>query len=123
MSAGPSLPFSPFSSGSGVVHVSGTIGRDSGCGEMPQDVGEQTRCAMETIAQRLRAAGTDLSRVLRARVYLTDMADFPAMNAAYGPFFEETPPARSCVAVGALPDPAARVEIEVIAAAREGNDA
>jgi 2-iminobutanoate/2-iminopropanoate deaminase len=54
------------------------------------------------------------ANVIKTTVFLIDMADFAAMNAVYGKYFTEHAPARSTVAVAALPK-AARVEIEVIA--------
>jgi len=63
----------------------------------------------------LEAAGSSLDMVLKTTVFLRDMNDFARMNAVYGEFFTENPPARSAVQVAALPKGAA-VEIEAIAA-------
>ena len=63
----------------------------------------------------LAAAGTDLSHVVKTTVYLSDMANFAAMNEVYATFFKEPYPARSAVAVKTLPK-GALVEIEVLAA-------
>jgi 2-iminobutanoate/2-iminopropanoate deaminase len=62
----------------------------------------------------LRAAGSDVSQVVKTTVFLVDMADFTAMNEVYGRVFGDHRPARSTVAVAALPR-GALVEIEVIA--------
>ncbi len=61
----------------------------------------------------LAAAGKTLDNVVKATVYLVDMGDFAAMNETYAPKFSKPYPARTCIAVAALPL-GARVEIEVI---------
>jgi 2-iminobutanoate/2-iminopropanoate deaminase len=63
----------------------------------------------------LEAAESSLTRVLKTTVFLLDMAEFSTMNSAYASFFPHEPPARSTVAVAALPK-GGRVEIDVIAA-------
>lgn len=77
-------------------------------------VGCQTRQVFENIQAVLEAAGTSLDHVVKTTVFLTDMADFATMNGVYAEFFSEPYPARSTVAVRALPKEA-RVEIEVVA--------
>ena len=59
-------------------------------------------------------AGIDLSHVVTPTVFLADMADFAAMNEVYSTFFKEPFPARSAVAVKALPK-GALVEVECVA--------
>jgi 2-iminobutanoate/2-iminopropanoate deaminase len=66
----------------------------------------------------LDAAGLGYAQVVKSTVFLIDMADFGALNAVYRRFFPDPPPARSTIAVAALPK-GARVEIEVVAA-RQG---
>lgn len=78
------------------------------------DVEAQTRRIFETIALILDDAGLDMNDVVKCNVYLTDMADFAAMNKAYGEAFSAPYPARTTVAVAGLPL-GARVEIEAIA--------
>lgn len=75
------------------------------------DVGTQTRRVFANLAAVLAAAGLTLDDVVKVNVYLTDMADFPAMNAAYAEAFSAPYPARTTVAVAGLPL-GARVEIE-----------
>lgn len=77
-------------------------------------VSEQTRQVLKNIQAILKAAGTDMSKVVKTTVYLTDPADFAPMNEVYGGFFEKEFPARVTVFVKALPKEA-RVEIETIA--------
>ena len=62
----------------------------------------------------LEAASAGFDRVVKTTIFLIDMNDFAGVNAVYGEYFTESPPARSTVAVGALPK-GARVEIEVVA--------
>ena len=69
---------------------------------------------MENLKAVLAGAGTGLSRVVKATVFLSDIADFTAFNGVYAEYFPSDPPARSAFQVGALPL-AARVEIEMIA--------
>lgn len=78
------------------------------------DVGEQTHRAFDNLAAVLEAAGLSMAHVVKCNVYLVDMADFAAMNAAYGARFTAPYPARTTVAVHALPL-GARVEIELVA--------
>ena len=78
------------------------------------DVGAQTRRVLQNLGAVLDAAGTSLSKVVKTTVFLTDMANFKAMNEVYAEFFPEHPPARSTFAVAGLPL-GASVEIECIA--------
>ena len=78
-------------------------------------IAEQTLRVLQNLRAILRAAGTDVSAVVKTTVFLVDMADFALMNEVYAEFFEDHRPARSTVAVAALPR-GARVEIEAIAA-------
>ena len=81
-------------------------------------VGAQTRQCFANLFGVLAAAGLDGDDVVKVNVYLTDMADFDEMNAAYQEHFREPYPARTTVAVAALPLGAA-VEIELTARRRE----
>jgi 2-iminobutanoate/2-iminopropanoate deaminase len=78
------------------------------------DVEAQTHRIFETVAMILDDAGLSMDDVVKCNVYLTDMADFAAMNKAYGERFTAPYPARTTVAVAGLPL-GARVEIEVVA--------
>ena len=77
-------------------------------------VADQTERALENVVAVLAAEGADASDVLKVTVYLADIDDFEEMNETYATYFEEAPPARSAVEVGALPKGVA-VEIEAIA--------
>lgn len=78
------------------------------------DVAKQTEQIFRNIIAVLRAGGKSLSNVVKTNVFLTDMKDFAAMNEVYGRHFDAPYPARTTVAVAALPV-GAKVEIEVLA--------
>ena len=78
-----------------------------------QGIAEQTEQVMRNLDAILKSAGTDMKNAVKTTCFLTDMADFPTFNEVYGRYFTEKP-ARSCVAVKALPR-GALVEVEVIA--------
>ena len=82
---------------------------------MDGGIAEQTHRVLQNIRAILRAAGTDMSQVVKTTVFLVDMADFALMNEVYAEFFGDHRPARSTVAVASLPR-GARVEIEAVAA-------
>lgn len=112
--ANPSPMLSPGIRVGDLVFASGQLGlrRDA-----PDTTIEgQTRQALENTKTVLEAAGTSMSNVVKCTVFLVNVADFAAMNRTYVSFFPKDPPARSTVAVAALVVPAAKVEIECIAA-------
>ena len=78
------------------------------------DVDAQTMRAFDNLELVLGDAGLTMDHVIKCNVYLTDMADFPAMNGAYARRFDKPYPARTTVAVAGLPL-GARVEIELVA--------
>ena len=81
----------------------------------PGGVEAETRQSLNNLTAILEAAGSSMGLVLKTTVFLRDMADFAKMNAVYGEFFPDEPPARSTVQVAALPKGGA-VEIEAVAA-------
>lgn len=97
------------------LYCSGQIGLDPATGELVSGgVEAETRRAMENIRGVLAAAGLTFDHVVKTTIFLADMNDFAKVNAIYGAVFTKEPPARSTVAVAALPK-LGRVEIEVIA--------
>jgi 2-iminobutanoate/2-iminopropanoate deaminase len=110
----------PYSQGirvGGFVYTAGQAAVDPAIGKLIDgDISAQTRRTLHNISAVLDAAGTALSKVVKTTVFLTDMANFKAMNEVYAEFFPEHPPARSTVAVAGLPL-GALVEIECIALA------
>lgn len=83
-----------------------------------KSLAEQTKLVLGNIQNLLHEAGLDFENVVKTTIFLTDMADFEQVNQIYAKFFKEAPPARSTVAVAALPK-SAKVEIECIAEANK----
>jgi 2-iminobutanoate/2-iminopropanoate deaminase len=108
----------PYSQGvraNGFLFTAGQVALDPKTGELVTGgIAEQTARALENVRAILAAAKTDFSQVVKTTVFLVDMADFTAMNEVYARAFGDHRPARSTVAVAALPR-GARVEIEVTA--------
>lgn len=84
--------------------------------ESPHDASAQTRQVLDNVASILTHAGGSLQSVLKATIFLTRIEDFADVNRINKQVFGESFPARSCIAVSALPHPDALVEIEVTAA-------
>ena len=97
------------------LYLSGQIGLVPATGELiSPDVAEQTTQALANMKAVLIQAGASIDDVCKVTVFITDMADFQTVNDVYARTFTADPPARSCVAVAALPK-GARVEVEAIA--------
>ncbi len=112
-----SLPFCSAVRVGETVYVSGNIGNPAGELRLVEGgIAAETRQALEHMEKALEAAGSSKARVVKCLVFLADMADFQAMNAAYSAFFGGHKPARSTVAVAGLAIDA-KVEIECIALA------
>lgn len=110
-------PYSQAVSIGGLIYTSGQIALDPVSGQITgSDVTAQAEQVMRNLEAVLTAAGSSLDRIVKTTCFLTDMADFAAFNAVYARYIT-TAPARSCVAVSALPK-GALVEVEVIASAR-----
>ena len=108
-------PYSQAVRSGDLVFCSGQVPLDPATGEIVEgSIAERTRRCMENLRAVLEAAGSDLGRVVKVTIYVTDMADFPALNDAYADFFDDAPPARATVGVASLPK-GAPVEIECIA--------
>ena len=98
-----------------LVFTAGQLGMDAASGKLVEGgVQAQTKKALENLSAVLKAAGSDISQILKVTVFLQDMDDFSAMNEIYATFFTDNPPARSAVEVAALPKEGL-VEIEAIA--------
>ena len=109
-------PYSQAIEVNGFVYASGQLPIDPATGAFPEGgVQEQTRQSLLNVKAILEEAGLTLANVVKTTVYLADMGDFAAMNEIYSQFFSQPFPARSAVAVKALPK-CALVEVEVIAA-------
>jgi 2-iminobutanoate/2-iminopropanoate deaminase len=109
-------PYSQATRAGGLLFTAGQVGFDPSTGELVDGgISEQTERVLQNIRAILQAAGLDMGHVVKTTVFLVDMADFAAMNTVYAHAFGDHRPARSTVAVAALPR-GARVEIEAIAA-------
>jgi 2-iminobutanoate/2-iminopropanoate deaminase len=102
-----------------LVFTAGQVGADPGTGELADGVAAQADRALRNLTAILDAAGVSLDRVVKTTIFLTDVADFAAVNEVYATHFSAPYPARSTVAVAALPK-GALVEIEAIAVAPDG---
>ena len=97
-----------------MVFVSGQIPVDPKTGTMPESVEAQAVQALTNLKNVLAAAGLGMENVVKTVVFLQDLADFAVVNGIYEGFFKAPFPARSCVAVAAIPK-GAKLEIECIA--------
>ena len=113
--APPVGPFSPGVRVGELLFLSGQVALDPATGRLiAGDVAAQTEQVLQNLRTLLGAVGKSLADVARVNVYLTDMKDFGQMNAVYARHFDAPYPARTTVAVSALPLGAA-VEIDLIA--------
>ena len=108
-------PYSPAVEAGDLVYFSGQIPVDSATGKIIEgDVKAQTEQCFKNLSAALKAADVTSDNVVKTTVYLTDMADYAAVNEVYGAYFNAPYPARTAIAVAALPL-GSKVEIEVIA--------
>ena len=111
-------PYSVAVKANGFVYCSGQLGLDPVSGDLVAGgVEEQARQALENVKSVLESSGCTLADVVKTTIFLVDMKDFPAVNGVYGSYFSAEYPARSTIAVAALPK-AGLIEIEVIALAK-----
>lgn len=107
-------PYSQAICSGNLIFTSGQIALQSDGSFLEGDVTVQTRQVLLNLRAVLEAGGSKLSNVIKTTIFLADMEDFQKVNSVYGEFFNEHKPARSTVAVKALPRNAL-VEIEAIA--------
>jgi 2-iminobutanoate/2-iminopropanoate deaminase len=110
-------PYSQAIATDGFVFCSGQLGLDPATGDLVDGIEAQAERAMLNLRSVLDAAGVTFEDVVKTTIFLADMGDFTVVNAIYGRFMPDPPPARSTVQVAALPK-GGRVEIEAIARAR-----
>jgi len=102
-----------------MVYTAGQIGLDPKTGDIVTGgIEAETRQVLTNLKNVLEDSGSSLGDVVKTTVFLRDMADFAKMNAIYGEFFSQNPPARSTIAVAGLPK-GCGVEIEAVATLRE----
>ena len=106
----------PYSQGfiaGGFVYTSGQIPVNPADGTVPEGIAAQTEWSCRNVGAILEAAGSGFDKVVKTTCFLADIADFAAFNEVYARYFTSKP-ARSCVAVKALPK-GALCEIEAVA--------
>lgn len=110
-------PYSQAVKANGLVYTSGQIALDPVTGNLVDESFEaQVRRVLQNLDAVLREAGSSPDRVLKATVFITDFANFQTLNTLYAGYFGDHKPARTTVAVSALPKGAA-VEIDLVALA------
>ena len=116
-------PIGPYSLGvdaGDYVFISGQIPLDAATGKLVEgDISAQARQSLENVKAILDAAGLTFADVVKTTIFLTSMGDFAAVNEVYKSYVSEPYPARSTIAVAALPM-GAKVEIEMTAQRRPG---
>ena len=110
----PIGPYSPAIKAGNLIFLSGQIPLDAHGTLIGDDITSQTEQVMRNIEALLGATGASFADVVRTTVFLSDLNEFSAMNAVYGRYMPDPPPARSTVEVSRLPRDV-RVEIDVIA--------
>ena len=108
-------PYEQAIKANGFIYTAGQIPIDPKTGNFVEGgIASQTRQVLENLKAVLEAAGSSLDRVVKATVFLTNMADFAAMNDVYAQYLGSAKPARSTVAVAELPR-GALIEIDFVA--------
>jgi 2-iminobutanoate/2-iminopropanoate deaminase len=112
--APPVGPFSQAINVGGFIYFSGQVGQDPATGKVVDGgIVAETERVLRNLSAILKAAGRSFDHVARAGVYLTSMSDFVAMNGIYAKYFSQPFPARTTIAVAALPLGAC-VEIDLV---------
>lgn len=108
-------PYSQAVKANGLVYTSGQISLDPATGNLVEgDFAAQAHRVFRNLDAVLREAGSGFSKVLKATVYVTDLANFQTLNAIYAEYFGDHKPARTTVEVKGLPKGAA-LEIDLVA--------
>lgn len=107
-------PYSQAVRAGNTLYFSGQIPLDPATGNLVEgDIGTQTRRVFDNLTAVARAAGGSLSQFVRVGIYVTDLANFAAVNAVMAEYFQQPYPARSTIEVSALPK-GAQVEVDAI---------
>ncbi len=107
-------PYSQAQIVNDLVYTSGQIGIDPAAGTLVEGLEAQANQVFKNLSELLKAAGSDMSKVIKTTVFIKDMNDFGKVNEIYAKYFTEPFPARSCVEIARLPKDAL-LECEVIA--------
>ncbi len=114
--AGAAAPmYSPGILVDGTLYIAGQIGQDLKTNEIPKDCEAEVKTCLERVGVILKAAGMSFEDVVAVQVYLTDMDQFPKMNAVYASMIKSPRPARTTVGVTKLAAANAHIEITVTA--------
>ena len=112
--APPVGPFSQAIEVGGFIYFSGQVGQDPATGKVVEGgIAAETERVFQNLSSVLKAAGKSFDDVVRAGVYLTSMSDFAALNGVYAKHFSKPFPARTTIAVAALPLGAC-IEIDLV---------
>ena len=102
------------------ISIGGTAGIDPATGQLAgPDVASQTRQTLKSFAVMLASVGSDLGHVLHINIFLKEMSDFEAMNAAYVEMMGAHRPARTVIGVSELPKPGVRLTMNLTAVAKD----
>lgn len=117
----PIGPYSHIAKVGPNITIGGTAGVDPASGQLAgPDIGAQTRQILKSFGVMLEAVGSDLDHVVHINVFLRDMADFEAMNAAYVEAIGTHRPARTVFSVRELPKPGVLLTMNLTAVTRQG---
>lgn len=119
-------PYTPVRQAGEHYYTSGQVGIVPGTTSASEGIVKQTHQALRNLEAVLTSVGLQLDDIVKTTVFLTDMKDFPELNAVYQEYFKDPRPARSCVEVSHLPilgDIKLLVEIEAVAMKGKGKAA
>jgi 2-iminobutanoate/2-iminopropanoate deaminase len=97
-----------------LIWTAGNTGRNPETGVTPDDIEGQTRQTLENLKRVVEAAGSSFASVVKVNIYLTDIADRPAVNEIYKEYFPTNPPGRTCIGNAGF-EGNTRIEIEMVA--------
>jgi len=117
----PGIPYSPAIRWDRLLFVSGQTGSDPVTREFPEDIKAQTRIALDNVKALAEAGGASLDTALKMTIHMTDMMnEFAAMNEVFREYFPKDPPSRTTVGVAHLARAGLKIEIDMIAAVKDG---
>jgi 2-iminobutanoate/2-iminopropanoate deaminase len=120
-SPAPVGPYSHVAKVGSAITIGGVAGFDPATGDLAgPDVASQTRRILDSLAAMLESVGSDLDHVVHVNVFLLEVADFEAMNAAYAERLGAHRPARTVIGVRELPKPGVRLTMNLTAVTRNG---
>jgi len=112
----PIGPYNHVAKVGSFITIGGTAGVDAATGRLAgSDIGSQTRQILDSFEVMLESVGSDLAHVVHVSVFLREMSDFEAMNAAYVERMGAHRPARTVVGVRELPKPGALLTMNLTA--------